>query len=78
MARPLRDSPARSADPPPDAAAVEHAYRLQRARRRARNERARARRNARIRFWFVLTLMVALSVYFGVTVLRKLQEVFGL
>ncbi len=77
MARPLRDSLAH-ADELPETSAVERAYRLHRARRRARIERARARRNARIRFWFVLVLMLGLGVYLGLAVLRKVQELFGL
>ena len=78
MARPLRDSLAHDIEPPTDAQAVERAYQLQRARRRARIERQRARRNARLRFWFVLALLVGLSVYLVLAVLNRIEEVFGL
>ena len=78
MARPLRDSLARVEEAPTDPAAIDRAYRVHRARRRARIERQRARRNARVRFWLVLVLMVGLSVYLGLTVWQQIEKLFGL
>jgi hypothetical protein len=66
-------------DPPAfDRAAVERAYRLQRARRRARISRARAKRFAGLRFLLVLVALVALSVYLSLTVWNEIERLFGL
>lgn len=78
MARPLRDSLATTQDAPIDPDSVERAYRLHRARRRARIERARARRNARIRFWLVIIVMIAGTVYLSLAVWHKVEQLFGL
>ncbi len=78
MARPLRDSLARQAETPIDPEAVERAYHLHRARRRARIERARARRYARMRFWLVLLVMLAASAYLAILVWNKIEQVFGI
>jgi hypothetical protein len=61
-----------------DRAAVERAYRLQRARRRARGTRAREKRRAGLRFLLVLIALVALSVYLSFTVLNEVERLFGL
>ncbi len=61
-----------------DPRAVELEYRRRQARRRALEQRSRARRNANIRFWFVVVLLLALSVFLSVTIWREIQRLFGL
>jgi hypothetical protein len=58
--------------------AVERAYRLQRARRRARIDRNRARRRAGVRFLLVLAALVALAAYLSLTVWNEIEQLFGL
>ena len=65
-------------DPPIDPTAVHDAYRLARARRRARERHERATRWAAFRFWLVLVVLVAASVFLAVTFWREVQELFGL
>ena len=64
--------------PPVDPRAIERAYRLERAKRRARLERQRARRRAGIRFFVTLVLLLALSAALVVVVWRQVGELFGL
>jgi fatty acid desaturase len=61
-----------------DRTAVERAYRLQRARRRARVARTRENRRAGLRFFLVLAGLVALSVYLSLTVWHEVERLFGL
>jgi hypothetical protein len=77
VAEPARRPPEPDA-PSFDRAAVERAYRLQRARRRARGARAREKRRAGLRFLLVLIALVALSVYLSFTVLNEVERLFGL
>jgi hypothetical protein len=77
VAEPARRPPEPEA-PSFDRAAVERAYRLQRARRRARVARTRASRRAGLRFFLVLTALVALSVYLSLAVWRQIEQLFGL
>jgi uncharacterized membrane protein len=61
-----------------DPVAVERAYRLHRARRRAHREREREVRRARLRFWLVLIALVALSIALAIVVWRQIERLFGL
>jgi hypothetical protein len=74
--------PARRLDPEDalqlDPGAVQQAYRLHRARRRAHRERERETRRARLRFWLVLIGLVALSAWLTVIVWREIERLFGL
>lgn len=74
--------PARRLDPEEalqlDPAAVQQAYRLHRARRRAHRLREREERRARLRFWFVLLALVAFSVALSVVVWHQIERLFGL
>ncbi len=74
--------PARRLDPDDalqlDPAAVQQAYRLHRARRRARRERTREVARARLRFWLVLIVLVGLSVWLTVVVWHQIERLFGL
>jgi hypothetical protein len=61
-----------------DPSAVQQAYRLHRARRRAHRQREREISRARLRFWFVLLAMVASSIALAVVVWRQVEQLFGL
>ena len=64
--------------PPIDPGAIEDAYLLHRARRRARAVHQRRLRLAGVRFWVVLLLLVAASVVLAVTLWREIEQLFGL
>ena len=61
-----------------DPAAVQHAYRLHRARRRAHRNRERETKRARLRFWLVLIALVAASVYLSIVIWHQIERTFGL
>jgi hypothetical protein len=63
--------------PPLDPNAIERAYRLHRARRRARVERRREKRRAGLRFWLVVLVLIAASVTLGVLIVQEVQRLFG-
>jgi hypothetical protein len=77
-ARDRADRESAALDPPIDPTAVHDAYRLARARRRARERHERATRWAAFRFWLVLMVLVAASVFLAVTFWREVQQLFGL
>jgi hypothetical protein len=77
MAQPApRSRPER--EPPVDPRAVQRAYRLERAKRRARVERQRARRLAGLRFGLVLVALLVLSIVFVFAVWQQVQRLFGM
>jgi hypothetical protein len=76
MAQPARNP--ESEAPVTDPETLERAYRLQRAKRRARFEHERERRRARLRFLVVLLLLVALMVTFTVLAWHEVQRLFGI
>jgi hypothetical protein len=69
---------ARDEAPPLDPAAIDEAYRLHRARRRARVEHRRQLRHAGLRFWLVLVVLLALSILLALTLWREIEQLFGL
>jgi hypothetical protein len=77
MAQAARE-PAHDDALPVDPYAVDRAYQLERAKRRARVERMRRQRLAGFRFLLVLVVLLALSVGFVVVVWQQVQELFGL
>lgn len=78
MARPARRRALAPETPPLDPSAVRRAYRLERAKRRARERRALERRLAALRFVVVLVLLLALSVLITLIVWQQIQRLFGL
>ena len=76
MAAPLRQSGEES--PPLDATVVDRAYRLERARRKARIERDRARQRANTRFAITMLVLVAMAVVLALVAWRQIQGLFGL
>jgi len=77
VAQPVR-TPAEDESPTIDPVAVHQAYRRERARRRIRHERQRATKHARRRFWVVLVLLLAASVFLSVTLWHEIERLFGL
>jgi hypothetical protein len=61
-----------------DPAAVQRSYRQHRARRRARRLHVRETKRARLRFWLVLVVLVALSIYLSIVAWHQIERVFGL
>jgi hypothetical protein len=64
-------------EPPLDPYAIADAYRLHRARRRARIEHMREKRRAGLRFWLVVLVLIAASVALVVVVVDEVQKLFG-
>lgn len=66
-------------EPPVDAPdAIEQAYRLHRARRRARVRRQHEARTADVRFYVVLAILVFVLVLIALAVWNEIQRLFGL
>jgi hypothetical protein len=61
-----------------DPTAIHRNYRRQRIKRRAREERARERNLARLRFWLALTAVVATSIGLAIVIWNQIQSLFGL
>ena len=78
MAEPARRRDAVEDPPPVDPSAVDRAYRIHRARRRAREERVRERSLARMRFWAVLITLLVVAAYLALVVWRQIEQLFGL
>ena len=77
MAQPARIRRSREA-PPVDPSAIRRAYRLERAKRHAREQRARERRLAHLRFWFVLVVLTGALALLAFTVWNEIERLFGL
>jgi hypothetical protein len=78
MAEPARRAAAPPETPPVDPAAIEHAYRLYRARRRAETARNRERARARFRFLAAVVVLIAVAIVLLLTLWREIQQIFGL
>jgi hypothetical protein len=61
-----------------DPVAVQRAYQLHRARRRAHRNRERETKRAHLRFWFVLLVLVGVSIYLSVVIWHQIERTFGL
>ena len=53
-------------------------YRRQRIKRRAREDRARERNLARLRFWLALTAVLATSIALAIVIWNQIEQLFGL
>ena len=78
MAQPARSHERPTQAPPVDPAAVARAYRLERAKRFARKQRAREQRLAGLRFWLVLVLLTSALLLLSLTVWNEIERLFGL
>lgn len=76
MAQPARRET--SASPPVDPTAVDRAYRMERAKRRAKVDRAQERRLARLRFLFLILLLLGATLFFTIVVWQQVTRLFGL
>jgi hypothetical protein len=61
-----------------DPVAVQQAYRLHRARRRAHRNREHETKRAKLRFWLVLLGLIAVSVYLSIVIWHQIERTFGL
>ena len=61
-----------------DPTAVSRAYRHQRARRQARQRRARDRQLAALRFWLAVTVVIGASIALAVVIWQQIHRLFGL
>jgi Tfp pilus assembly protein PilN len=61
-----------------DPVAVQRAYQVHRARRRAHRHRRQETKRARLRFWLVLLGLVAVSVYLSIVIWHQIERTFGL
>jgi hypothetical protein len=61
-----------------DPTAVARAYRRERARRRAREQRALDRRLAAFRFWLVVFTVGAGSIGLAIVIWHQIHRLFGL
>jgi hypothetical protein len=61
-----------------DPTAIHRNYRRQRSKRRHREERAREKNLARLRFWLALTAVVATSIGLAIVIWNQIQTLFGL
>jgi hypothetical protein len=84
MAEPARSTPTvpagdeQSLDAPSlDPSAIEHAYRRERARRRARTERQSAARRSNVRFWVSLAVLAFVAAFVILAAWHELQKLFG-
>jgi hypothetical protein len=64
-------------NPSLDPAAIERAYLRERARRRARAQRRNESRSSNARFWVVLAVLAALTVFLALTAWHEVQTTFG-
>jgi hypothetical protein len=68
---------AKEETPSLDPAAIEHAYRRERARRRAKVAHHRYARNSNARFWVMMAVLALLTVVIGLAALQEIQTNFG-
>jgi hypothetical protein len=78
MAQPAQQPLDRPEAPPLDPHAVDRAYHLHRAKRRARIEHQRATKYAHLRFWVFLGLLLLAVAVVGVTVWSEIAKLFGI
>jgi hypothetical protein len=64
-------------EPSLDPAAIERAYRRERARRRARFAHDDAVRSSNARYWVVVAVLMVLTIVFALTALHQVQTTFG-
>jgi Tfp pilus assembly protein PilN len=61
-----------------DPVAVQRAYQLHRARRRAHRNHRQETKRAKLRFWLVLFGLVAVSIYLSIVIWHQIERTFGL
>jgi hypothetical protein len=58
--------------------AIHREYRRQRIKRRVREDRARERTLAALRFWLAVFIVIATSVGLAIVIWNRIQHLFGL
>jgi hypothetical protein len=61
-----------------DPTAVQRAYRRERLRRRAREDRAREKQLAALRFWLAVVLVISASIGLAIVIWQQIHRLFGL
>ena len=61
-----------------DPTAVPRNYRRQRIKRRAREDRAREKTLAALRFWLVLLAVLCVSIGLAIVIWNQIEQLFGL
>ncbi len=61
-----------------DPTAIQRNYRRQRIKRRAREDRAREKNLAGLRFWLAVTAVLATSIGLAIVIWNQIQRLFGL
>jgi hypothetical protein len=61
-----------------DPTAVQRAYRRERLRRRAREERDRERQLAALRFWLAVLTVIGTSIGIVIVIWQQIHRLFGL
>jgi hypothetical protein len=61
-----------------DPTAIQRNYQRQRIKRRVRQERAREKTLAALRFWLVLLAVLGVSIGLAVVIWNQIQRLFGL
>jgi hypothetical protein len=61
-----------------DPTAIQREYRRQRIKRRAREDRAREKTLASLRFWLALAAVLATSIGLAIVIWNQIQRLFGL
>ena len=65
-------------NPSLDPAAIERAYRRERARRRAKIEHRQYARNSNARYWVAVAVVALITIVLGLMALREIQTSFGI
>jgi hypothetical protein len=65
-------------EPLVDPEAIDRAYHYHRARRNAKLRRKREKARANLRFALVVSVLVALAIFFMLSIWHEVQNVFGL
>jgi hypothetical protein len=61
-----------------DPTAIHRNYRRQRIKRRAQEDRAREKALASLRFWLVVTAVLATSIGLAIVIWNQIERLFGL
>jgi hypothetical protein len=78
MALPERKQVEEEAEELLDPTNVQRAYRRERIRRRAREDRAREKQLAALRFWLAVVLVIGTSIGLAILIWQQIHRLFGL
>jgi hypothetical protein len=75
---PARQRQPESEKPPIDPTAITRAYERERASRQVREDRARARNRAHVRFYVTMLAMLAVVAAIAILILQETKTLFGI